>query len=327
MKRIELKIENPKILVFRNSGIGNTIVDSVFLKLIKEIYPKCTTYCVLDNIGEKLLKENPYIDKIDIFNRRTDNLYYQWKLLKQWRKEKIDISFHLRSGIRQEILAFLSGIPVRVGFKLNGSFQFLTHIINKNKDFHRINNSRLLLALLKEDIPEYFPELYQCIDDKKFIYSYLKKHGFFTKNYIIMHPCGKTYGNENWNLDFYSKIVKKLRSWCDYPIFIIGNKSEICVVKKILGEKEGLTYLMNFHIGQISELINNSLLFIGNDSGPAHIAEAWNVPKVVVYRDDHLNFIKWSPLRKDLSLVIFQHELINQNTFTKIYNFLKILPN
>ena len=64
MKKLKLKTEHPKILVFRNGSIGNTLMDSPFFRIIKEIFPECTLYCVFDNIGKELMKTNPYIDKI-----------------------------------------------------------------------------------------------------------------------------------------------------------------------------------------------------------------------------------------------------------------------
>jgi ADP-heptose:LPS heptosyltransferase len=47
-------------------------------------------------------------------------------------------------------------------------------------------------------------------------------------------------------------------------------------------------------LGEVKSLIANASMFVGNDSGPAHIAAAFEIPVVVLYgRPEHQ--VVWAP--------------------------------
>ena len=203
--------------------------------------------------------------------------------LKQWRKEKIDLSFHLRSGVRNEILAFTSRIPIRIGFHLKGSFQFLTHKIKKNRFQHCVNNGKMLLSLLQKDISYYLPELYPDPNSIERCNVFFKQNGVTSKKYIVIHPTGITMIKENWNLDFYSKLVKNLNCSFKCPIIMIGTLLGKNKVKEYFSNQENVIFAMGHNINLTSEIIKQSILFIGNDSGPMHIAAALNKPQIAIF--------------------------------------------
>jgi len=323
MKKIHLNKSHPKFLVFRNGGIGNTLMATPFFRNLKEFYPHSFVAVVVDEVGLILLKNNPYIDKLYTFNRKKDTLKHQMLLVKDLLADNYDVSFHLRSGIRNELLAFLSRIPNRVGFNLKGSFQFLTHNIKKkDRNRHVIYGALSIFPkVLQKQANFYYPELYLNEEKKNEAHTFFKKKGIKNKAFIVIHPTGVSMKFENWGLDFYAELINRIQQKLPYPIIIIGsNISEENKVKNYIKEHKNIIYVMWNDIAFKAELIRQAAFFIGNDSGPAHIAEAWNVPKVVVYRDDPANFKKWGPLKKDLTLILFQENLKNENIFGKIFN-------
>lgn len=324
MKKINITKTQPKFLIFRNGAIGNTLVATPFIRNLRENFPDAFIAIIVDEVGLALLKNNPCIDKFLKFNRKSDSIKYQLKLIKELRALDVDVSFHLRTGIRNELLAFLSRIPVRIGTNLKGSFQFLTHKASVDTtNGHAIYNTLSLLKVIPEiQIKFYFPELYVDIENKKRCDTFLLKHGVNPQNYIIVHPTGKTIGQVNWNLSFYQKLIKSVQEFYDIPMMVIGIPNEEQEIRKYFTENNKLILLMELDIGFKSEIIRQASLFIGNDSGPAHIAEAWNVPKVVIYRNDPANFKKWRSLRQDVTLTIFQDEINNDAAISKVITHL-----
>ncbi len=323
MKPILIKKSRPKLLVFRNGAIGNTLAATPFIRNLKDNFPDSFIGVVVDEVGLSLLKNNPYIDKYYKFNRTNDSIKHQIKLVNEWKSFKFDVSFHLRSGIRNELLAFLSRIPLRIGTNLKGSFQFLTHKAPIDKtNGHVINTTLSLLNVIsKTQIKFYFPELYVDIDNKNRCDTFLLKHGFSPKKYMIVHPTGKTMGQVNWNLAFYQKLIKSAQKFYDIPIIVLGIPNEEQEIRRYFTENNKLILLMELDIGFKSEIIRQASLFIGNDSGPAHIAEAWKIPKVVIYRNDPVNFKKWRPLCQDMTLTLFQDELNDDTAILKVITY------
>ncbi len=54
-------------------------------------------------------------------------------------------------------------------------------------------------------------------------------------------------------------------------------------------------------LGTIKSLIERAMLFVGNDSGPAHIAAAFGVPGVVIFGAS--DAVIWGPWQAPLEVV------------------------
>ena len=321
---ISLEKNIKKILVFRNGDIGNTLVAQPFFRLLKEYYPDAALHVVVDNIGKELLKNDPNIDRFFVFNRRKDALSRQWNLVNLWRNEKYDASFHLRSGIRNEQLAFLSSIPVRIGFSLKGSFQFLTLKIKKETVMHHFQLGRLLLMPFHKNVPVYLPKLYVDENEKLKIEKLLREYNLTPGKYVVLHPAGKSVKEDNWQLTFYNKIMDLIYDEYKLPCVVIGVGEEREEIERIFeGKNKPIFWFVDDICGK-SELIRQSKFFCGNDSGPFHIAECWNIPSIVLYRDNARNYKKWYPLNDKTSLPIFHAELKNENL---ILEKIKIIIN
>ncbi len=321
----EIKSKEPfNILVFRNGDIGNTAVSEPFFRELKRLFPNTTVHAVFDSIGSVLMEDNPYIDKIFTFNKNKDSLSRKVELIKIFRKNNYLFSFHLKSGITNELVAFLSGIKYRIGFPLKGSFQFINYkVIKTNEIKHHLENGNYLLSIFNQPLTALIPKLYSSEKSEKLFKDFLREKDLEERKYIVLHPAGKTMKKGNWSVSYYSNLIKLLIKKYNLPIVVIGIPPELEEVKNILGKDENVIYYFEDNIKIKSELIKKAKYFLGNDSGPFHIAESWQIPSVVLYKKDDDNFKRWYPLNKDKSFPIFISELENEKmVFSKVSKFL-----
>jgi heptosyltransferase-3 len=89
------------------------------------------------------------------------------------------------------------------------------------------------------------------------------------------------------------------------PVLVLGAAGEKDAVLPALPQEPACIPLFGERLSLVSSVIKRAGLFVGNDSGPAHLAEVWERPKIVMYRDDPDNFAKWAPLDRENSLVLF----------------------
>ena len=322
MKTSLIKKHNPRVLIFRNGKIGNTIIAVPFIEKIKEIYPDATVYLVVDNLGFNLLKSNPCIDGFFIFDRNKDSLSKQYRLIKNIKLHNFDISIHLRTGIRNELIAFLSKIPIRIGFKLKGSLQFLTHITPRRKGIHvHTELSELLAYISRQNVNLCLPRLYCDHSEELNVSTYLKSNNIINRQYIVLHPGGETVNGLQWSLNYYKEIINIIHSNIKINIIIIGGRSEEERVRKKIATGRFVHFIFHKPIQFVSELIHQSSFFIGNDSGPAHIAQAWQIPSVIFYKNNMENFTRWKPLNPSLAMAIFKNDF----EYNKPYYLKKII--
>nr|MBP7460823.1 glycosyltransferase family 9 protein [Candidatus Delongbacteria bacterium] len=302
-----------KFLVFRNGSIGNTVLATAFIRSLKTVVPDSIVDIVLDDWGMDLMEGNPLIRNRYCYRRDQDGLAVQYRLIRQWRREHYDCSFHLRSGTRNELLAWLSGIPRRIGFNLKGSLQLLTEWIERPAQTHvRVIDLYLLRSLAhQQPIPVFPTELYpdplsreeleagllqplgildaapETVSMDRFSDKSLDYNGTTGKNtslagYILLHPTGKTVADRGWNLEFWQTIISRISVQFKIPILIIASAQDRQIVADAFSFIPAERIISRSRIRDLMALIDHSRFFIGNDSGPAHIAEALGIPKLVI---------------------------------------------
>lgn len=93
-------------------------------------------------------------------------------------------------------------------------------------------------------------------------------------------------GYRCWPLEKYISLIQRLIKEQQLKVIIIGNKGDIETGKKILKEVESpdiISVMGRTTLAQTAAIIKLSNLFLGNDSGPLHIALALKVPSIAVF--------------------------------------------
>ncbi len=258
---------------------------------LKNFYPDAQVDVVFNKLGYELYSLEENIDNIFIFNRKKDSFIKQLQLVLKFRKEKYNFSLHLRSGVRNEMLAYFGGVKKRFGRKLKGSWQFLNNYVEKIPRQHAKDEYKEFLKVAFDKTVNFNPSLPENELAKQEVQSFLidKK---INKNFLVVHPFGDTISEENWQKDIFKKIINQVQM----PIFILGRKTEI--LNFLFSNNPNVTTLSDQHIGFVSELIKRADFFVGNDSGLFHIAECHKVRSFVFYQKNKDNFVKWSPIEK-----------------------------
>ncbi len=305
MNRIKLSGTDGRWLIISNGILGHSLMVLAAVKVIKDIYPDSYITMVVDDCSAELVRANPMVDKVCIFNRKTDSLSRQWELIKEWRRDKYDASIHFRSGVRNELLAFLGGAKARIGNNLKGSFQFLNHIGTDIKGVHVLEmRSHFMSFALDQKVKVDPPVLHHDHQAETEVAQVLSENGLEPGKYIVLHPAGKTSGGLRWSLDLWAAEVAKLSK--ERPIVVVCAPFERETVKKVF-KGDNI-----FHLGGsaafLSEIISQAGWFMGNDSSPAHMAAIWGRPRVVVYSNGPEEFVKWSPLHPAGCKVVLKDE-------------------
>ena len=225
----------------------------VFVSL-RKWFPNSQIDVVFDELGKQLYGTDKHISKFYLFNRKTDGVRKQFALIKQFRYEHYDYSFHFRSGVRNEMLAYFGNVNKRIGYKLNGSWQFLTHKFDKQVDLHASENYKFLIEKVFNKVSDDFPFLPINNNYKTEVDRFLEEK-INSKKYVVLHPFGTTISQENWNLELFYDLIVEIEK----PIFVFGTNGEISNLKKI--EKANVYLMANKDLAFVSEFIRGASFF------------------------------------------------------------------
>lgn len=286
--------EPRRFLIFNNGMIGNTLFNMPAAAWLKREYPGSFVGMVVDRVGLELVQGDPNVDSFHTFNKKKDSLLEQLRLVMALRREKYAISLHLRKGVRNEILARFGGAGLRAGYRLKGSPQHLHVKLDEDTSVHRLQSRALLMeAVLGRKVVLERPQLHPTGTAEMECSKLLSEAGVSHGGFFVLHPTGESQGGIGWSLPVYAEAVKQLSRTA--PVFVICLPGEREAVEKMIPSGNGVHYYTG-SIGTTSALIRHAGVFMGNDSGPAHIACAWDTPRLVVYLDNDANFVKWQPI-------------------------------
>jgi ADP-heptose:LPS heptosyltransferase len=125
-----------------------------------------------------------------------------------------------------------------------------------------------------------FPLRHSDIEERD---ALLSSHGLSPYGYICMHP-GATALSRRWPPASFAAVAARLTE-CGWPIVLIGTDSEREVVTLVRQQACGRVIDLSARttLGGMASLVASAAAFVGNDSGPAHLAGTFGTPSVVIF--------------------------------------------
>jgi ADP-heptose:LPS heptosyltransferase len=295
-----------KILVFELWGIGDLVFASSF---IRKFYGKheITLLCK-KHAAELLAPAYPSIRFIywdspwTVFRGKYHLWKWNWReifnLIQTLKSEKYDVAVSVRPDPRDHFLMWWVGAKKRISFPrwLSNLF-FLTNAIPLSEKIHFVKMWSLLCHEIDPSINESAP----CIDPKA--NEDVRMVSNRSKPTLVLH-CGARIPVRRWPEDAYASVIHELRKKFSFHLILIRDPDGTGKKLSSLADetKESLT------LAEMMQIFRDADLFLGNDSGPGHIASALGVPTISIFGPgDPIRVPPWGKFNKMIIRDICPH--------------------
>jgi ADP-heptose:LPS heptosyltransferase len=292
-----------RILVIRLDAVGDVVITSCLFREMRNAHPAAWITVVVQPLCRELLDFCPYVDEVltleSTYSRLRSEPARVLRTLRfarrHLRRTRFDIAVIPRWGsdtYHATIMAFLSRAEVRVGFsemvsptkqiKNKGFDKLLTHPINDPTLKHEVrHNLDVLRSLGTEPVSDAL-EVWIEPRDKEHASSLLATMSG-AGPVVVLSP-GAGHAKRRWPPDRFLEVARMLQEEFDARLILIGGPGEQAIGRDIHRSLDGrLTNSAGTAtLRQSAALIQLGDLFIGNDSGPKHIASALGVPTVEI---------------------------------------------
>ncbi|MCF7870241.1 MAG: lipopolysaccharide heptosyltransferase II [Candidatus Omnitrophica bacterium] len=294
-----------RILIIRTDRLGDVVLSTPVIKNLRKKYPDNYISFICRPYTKKILEQNPYLDELIVYDKYGNDKSFlaTLKFALSLRKKKFDLVLILHPTNRSHLIAFLAGIPKRIGWDKKLSFLLtdkLIHTKGQGKKHELEYNLDLLryLGISAEDKEIYIPIKNDC---RQKVDKILEKKGIEEKDkLIVIHPSASC-PSKRWPKDKFIKLVKMLKKEKDIKIAIITSADQKEFGKGI-SKIEGVVDLCGcLSIPETIALIKRVRLFISCDSGPVHIAAGLNKPVISIFGRSQagLSPKRWAPTGKN----------------------------
>ena len=265
-----------RILIELPTWLGDTVMASPAIENLINYYNESEIILIGSLVSISALKNHPQVNKTFIYDKKYFSLLIQSRDL-----GKFDVFFSFRGSIRSKFLKFM--ISSKIKYQFNHKSYKTIHQVKKYNNF--LNDSlgksfkagklKLYTGLVDEQSTLVKKELLQGILQ----FKNLKLLG--------INP-GASYGNSKcWYPKEFAKVASELSN--QYDIVIFGDSSDAVIsydIEQSLIEM-GVTNFKNLAgqttISELIQIISNLDLFITGDSGPMHLAAAFQIPTVSIF--------------------------------------------
>lgn len=197
------------------------------------------------------------------------------------------------------LLAFLAGIPERIGYNSPDVAPFLTHIVEPVHEHAVLKNLRLLERWTGSAAPE--NPRYAFIPreaERGYVDGYLREWGIAPDDDVFcIHPGAGTWV-KRWDAARWATVADTLVDQLGAAVVFTGGDHEGILVQEIAArmKQPACITIGDTNTGQLATLFTRARVVIGPDSGPMHLAAAVGAPTVTLFGPaDPVEFAPWGP--------------------------------
>ena len=250
-----------KILIELPTWLGDTVMATPAIENLVNHFDNVEITLLGSFVSIAAFKNHPKVLKTYVLDKQYINLY---KTLKDF--DEFDVFLSFRSSLRSKFIKFY--ISSKSKYQFDKKKYIKDHQVEKYNNF--INDSLNINTLASKLI------------------LHTKEKNTDGKNKLLGINPGASYGSaKRWYPKEFAKVAIDLSSQYDIIIFGGPNEKDIAKdIEKYLIEKGVENYknlAAQITINELITQISNLDLFITGDSGPMHLAAAFQIPTVAIF--------------------------------------------
>ncbi len=338
-----------RVLVVRLRSIGDTVLATPSLIALRRFLPEAQIDILLEDWVAPLLEDFDAVDNVIAVPTKNSvpvdkdkmsakdllicRLLWAWLL----RETKYDVAFNLHGGTTATFFVRTSGAKHRIGYK-NYQYNFLyNHLLSSSSDFwqrdhtHSAEQQLALLGFVGVPVSDK-PKSHLVVTEQalksleeKFNVEAQRHKGaqvFFDKSKIqnpkskiaLLHPAA-AFESKQWATENFARVVEFLYEKGLQTLAVATPKERGVLETLEQKARVPIAIFDNLTLPEITALASKAKIFVGNDSGIAHIAAAVEIPTVVIFGSSNINH--WRPWTNAANEVVHSGKESDKSEYIK----------
>lgn len=268
------------VAVVRLRSLGDSVLSTPAIHLLKRARPDLRIAVVSEPRFHAVYDDNPDIDQV---------LSPGVRVLRAFEP---DLCLNLHGGSTSAKLTLLSGARFRAGFEhfrfsevYNIRIPRAQEILGAERTVHTAEHAASAIFHLGAPLREI---------PRARLFAHGRAPVSAPGPYAVFHASA-SHPDKTWPAPFFVSVAQYVnRELGLQPVFIAGPGEDIA-------QFQMWPVMANASLSDVKALLKNAVLFVGNDSGPAHMAAAFGLPVVVLFGPS--DEVVWAPWKTE-SIVI-----------------------
>lgn len=276
-----------RILIFNVNWIGDVLFSTAVIRNIRYNFEHAYIACAIPSRCYPVLKDNPYIDEIIIYDEkeRHKNILSKLEFVKFLKGKEFDTVYLLHRSFTRALICRIADIQERVGhYTPKRGFILTKKIIPPKRDsLHRIDYYLSVIEKAGLNIENRYLDFFVSGEEVEFVDKFLAANAIGPKDFLVGLNPGGNWMPKRWPKDRWAQLAQRLSKDPGIRIIITGSAVDAPLathIRNLAQDKPIVTCgIFNLkHLGALSKRLN---VFVTADTGPLHIANACGCRKIV----------------------------------------------
>ncbi|MCY3767744.1 MAG: glycosyltransferase family 9 protein [Gammaproteobacteria bacterium] len=277
-----------KILVIKQSSLGDVLHASGHIRSIKQHFPHCELYLLTAPAPAEIYRHSPWVDEMILIDR--DGCKKNWstrplwvageirRVMTQVRRHHFDLAFDLQ-GLAKSVW-FLYAARATKKF-VKGRWPCIAGF--KNKKLHAIGEIGEVLQMADIPVRDACMELPTGPGEVEFVDELLLGIRAGEKPVLIISPFSR-WSSKDWPLEKFIEVGARVHD--THQVIFTGTPERQHEIDRALdraGARTGLNLAGKLTLLQFAELVGRAALMLTGDSFPMHVAGAKKTPVIALF--------------------------------------------
>ena len=283
-----------RVLLIRLRSIGDTVLMTPCLSTLKAWSPGLKIAVVSEPLAAPLLEAHPLVDDLIV---TQPTIMSRTSLIAKLRLGGFDAAFNMHGGPTAAILARLSGSRRSVGYRdlplswlLSDRAPSPDAILGRSR-IHSVEQQLALLSWAGVELGASRARLSLTVapDAEARVRERLEALGFdgLDRNVSVAFASivpGAAFQSKTWSAEGFAAVADHLGERWNLPSVIVAGPGQEKLARQVASTaRVDTAVLTGVSLKELVAVLRMSRVFVGNDSGPMHIAAALDRPIVAVW--------------------------------------------
>jgi heptosyltransferase-2 len=302
--------EPRKLLVVQPSWVGDAVMATPTLRALRELYPSAHIAYLMRRYVKPVYAGMPWADQLITY--RTGKTKAKagkgqfFELAARLRAAEFDLAVLLPNSFKTALVCKMAGIKRVVGYERDGRGFLLTDKLLPVKDKGKFVPSPIvkdylgLAHYLGSDHRDLRLQLFVTDSERREARDVLARSGLDpdlerpashgSPPMIVLNPGAAFGAAKLWKAEYFAELADRLVDDLGATVLLSAAPKERAIVETIKRHmRHAPVDLSNrgMTLGSLKEIVRRCDLMVTNDTGPRHIAAAFDVPVVTVFGPTH----------------------------------------
>ena len=271
--------------------IGDAVMTIPALRSLKRSAPGSAISLLVKPWVAPLFEKDPAVDEIILYTDEFKGVSGKLKLARKLKARRFCMAMLFQNAFEAALLAFLAGIPRRMGYNRDGRGLLLTHPVDFDAHARNLHHIDYYLNLIKRagfDAMSGIPWIFLGLEER------LKARDTLAllKRPIVAINPGAAYGSsKRWHPGRFAEVAEGVIQEIGGSVVLLGGPKETGIADEIIGSADSSLIapdsLLNLcgrtSLRELIAIISECDVLLSNDSGPMHIGYAVGTPVVAIF--------------------------------------------